>query len=119
MYHQRAADELVNEQLKDFGTEKLPFKSFAANAVFYYLMLIAFFLFSAFRKDVAKGIIDKSIIDENSHAKTFRRKLIDIAGKIIHKSGKIILKVASYIYEKLNIYDLWKRCNNAPGILNA
>lgn len=35
-YHERARDELVNRGLKDFGVEHLPFKSFTANAAFYY-----------------------------------------------------------------------------------
>jgi len=68
---------------------------------------------------VIKGIIEESIIDENSYATTLRRKLIDIAGKIVHKSGKIILKIKRFTYEKLNIYGLWLRCNNAPTILRC
>lgn len=42
-YHFRARDELVNRALKDFGTEYLPFKRFASNAAFFYIMGIVFF----------------------------------------------------------------------------
>ncbi len=37
---------------------------------------------------------------------------IDIAGKVVHKAGKIILKVSSAVYERLHINDLWEKCNN-------
>jgi len=51
-YHNRARDELVNRAFKDFGTEKLPFKRFSANSAFYYVMVIAFFIFDAFKADM-------------------------------------------------------------------
>jgi hypothetical protein len=56
-YHQRGCDELVNRGVKDFGGELLPFARFAPNAAFYYLMVISFFLFEAFKKDVGTDII--------------------------------------------------------------
>lgn len=110
-YHQRGTDELVNEQLKNFGTEQLPFTRFESNAAFYYFMVIAFFLFECFKRDVANGIVDT-----HSYATTLRRKIIDSAGNIVHKAGKIILKVSSAVYERVLINDLWKKCNNAPCI---
>ena len=43
LHHIRATDELVNRDLKEFMTkEKLPFRAFSSNQVFYYLMTIAF-----------------------------------------------------------------------------
>ena len=38
VYHNRARDELVNRSFKDFGTERLPFRRFVANSVYYYIM---------------------------------------------------------------------------------
>ena len=44
MYHMRGASELVFRALKNFGTERMPFKRFPPDAAFYYMMIIAFFL---------------------------------------------------------------------------
>jgi len=57
-YHNRGNDELVNRALKEFGTEELPFKRFLPNAAFYYSIVLSFFLYESFKRDVAKGIID-------------------------------------------------------------
>ena len=97
-YHNRGNDELVNRALKEFGTEELPFKRFLPNAAFYYSIVLSFFLYESFKRDVAKGIIDGK-----SYPTTFRRMLIDFAGKIIHTGRRIILKVSQYVYERLNI----------------
>lgn len=110
-YHNRGNDELVNRALKEFGTEELPFKRFLPNAAFYYSIVLSFFLYESFKRDVAKGIIDVK-----SYPTTFRRMLIDFAGKLIHTGRRIILKVSQYIYERLNIPLLWERCNNPPVI---
>ena len=56
-YHSRARDELVNRAFKDFGTEQLPLKRFAANSAFYYLMAIAFFMFESFKSDMNNDAI--------------------------------------------------------------
>ncbi|MGC8691370.1 MAG: hypothetical protein ACP5SP_08065, partial [Caldisericum sp.] len=117
-YHNRGNDELVNRALKEFGTEELPFKRFLPNAAFLllcnlqsslagsYSIVLSFFLYESFKRDVAKGIIDVK-----SYPTTVRRMLIDLAGKIIHTGRRIILKVSQYIYERLNISLLWERCN--------
>lgn len=56
-YHGRARDELVNRAFKDFGTEQLPFKRFASNSAFYYLVAITFFLFESFKIDMDSEVI--------------------------------------------------------------
>jgi hypothetical protein len=95
--HMRGKDELTHRGIKDFGTEKLPFQKFNHNAAFYYIMIISFFLFECFKKDVLKEIIPL-----NSYATTIRRKIIDIAGKIIKTSGIYILKISEAAYNFLN-----------------
>ena len=57
LYHGRGRDELVHRSLKDFGFEELPFKRFAPNAAFYYVMLLAFFLSQAYKEDVLSGVV--------------------------------------------------------------
>ncbi len=101
-YHGRGCDELVHRALKDFASEQLPFKRFHQNAAFYYTMLISFFLYEAFKEDVCAPVIKIS-----SYAATLRRKILDVAGKIVSHSEKITLKVTVSTWRSLNFYQLW------------
>ena len=111
-YHQRGADELVHRCLKDFGFEQLPFKNFAPNAAMYYTMLLGFFLFETFKEDVSHPVVPISATPT-----TLRRKLVDIAGKIVRTSRQIRLKVTVAVMEALNFKELWERCANVPRLL--
>ena len=111
LYHGRGRNELVNRAFKDFGFQELPFKRFAANAAVYYLMLLSFFLFECFKIDVLCDVVSV-----NSYAVTVRRKVIDIAGKIVRTGGKKILKVAAATWEGLKFEGLWKKSGNPPKI---
>ena len=88
-YHNRGTDELANRALKDFGHEQLPFKQFNPNAAWYYMLLLGHFLLESFKEDVGSPVIHVG-----SYASTVRRRLIDIAGKIVSHAGEIILKVS-------------------------
>jgi hypothetical protein len=110
-HHSRGADELPHRGFKDFGFEQLPFKRFAANSAFYYCMLIAFFLFESFKQDVLEDVIPVT-----SYATTVRRKLIDIAAKIVTTGHKIILKVSRTVMDMFRFSTLWNRCNNPVPI---
>ena len=110
-HHSRGADELPHRGLKDFGFEQLPFKRFAANSAFYYCMLIAFLFFESFKQDVLKDVIPVT-----SYATTVRRKLIDIAAKIVTTGHKIILKVSKTVMDTLQFTTLWNHCNNPVPI---
>ena len=110
-YHGRGANELTHRGVKDFGTEQLPFKRFESNAAFYYTMAIAFNLFEAFKEDVSSDVIPVT-----SYATTVRRKLFDIAGKVVRKSGSIILKVTEAVWARLDFGTLWQRANLAPVV---
>ena len=112
--HSKGRDELVHRAFKDFGHEELPFKKFAPNAAYYFTMALAFFLFEMFKEDVCSEIIPVV-----SYATTVRRKLIDIAAKIVKKSGKIILKVTSATWKNLNFDVLWKRSGSPPRFVWA
>jgi hypothetical protein len=108
-YHERGSDELANRALKDFGHEQLPFKRFNPNAAWYYFMLVGHFLVESFKEDVAT-----TAVPIGAYATTVRRRLIDIAGKIVCHSGKIILKVSEACFKSLDLQELLKRCRNAP-----
>jgi len=106
-YHGRGCDELVHRAVKDFGSEQLPFKRFHQNAAFYFTMVIAFFLYEAFKEDVCAPIVTVS-----SYPTTLRRKILDIAGKITSHSDKITLKVTKSTWESLDFYQLWVKSEN-------
>jgi len=107
--HSRGADELVHRALKDFSSETMPFQKFSCNAALYYMMLLAFFLYEAYKQDVCSPVIPIE-----SYPTTFRRKLIDIAGKVVRTGGKIILKIAQATREHLQFDTLWQMAMNAP-----
>lgn len=106
-HHQRGGDELPHRGIKDFGFEELPFKMFSANTAFYYCMVIAFFLFESFKEDVLEDVIPIG-----SYATTVRRKVLDIAAKIVKTGGEIILRVTKTVMESLRFDELWERCRN-------
>ena len=106
-YHGRGCDELVHRALKDFRDEELPFKRFHQNAAFYYTMLIGFFLYESFKEDVCSPIVAVS-----SYATTLRRKILDVAGKIVRHAGKITLKITMSTWQGLDFYQLWIRSGN-------
>lgn len=110
-YHDRGSDELANRTLKDFGHEQLPFKRFTPNAAWYYMMLVGHFLLESFKEDVAS-----EVVSVKAYATTVRRKLIDIAGKIVSHSGKISLKVTTAVFSYLRLDDLFAKCNYVTAI---
>jgi hypothetical protein len=110
-YHERGSDELTNRAFKDFGNEQLPFKRFSPNAAWYYTMLVGHFLFESFNEDTVSPIVSAG-----SYASTVRRKIIDVAGKIVFHGNKIVLKVTNAVFESLCFSEIFTRCNNAPPI---
>ena len=111
-HHQRGADELPHRALKEFGSEQLPFKRFAPNRAYYYLMAISFFLYETFKEDNLQDILPLG-----SYATTVRRKLVDLAVKVIRRGHEIILKVSRAAMERLKLAELLERCQQAPRIL--
>lgn len=108
-YHQRGADELVFRALKEFASETLPFQSFDANSAFYHTMLVAFFLYEAFKEDVAAPVVPVT-----SYPTRVRRTLVDFAGKIVRHAGSIILKVTHATLRQLKLEELWRKSGDPP-----
>ena len=109
LHHSRGADELVHRALKEFGSQTLPFKRFAANAAFYYTMAVAFFLYECFKEDVTE-----SVVPITSYPTKLRRKVIDFAAKIVRSSGRRILKVTRATWDELQIPRLWELSRASP-----
>jgi hypothetical protein len=110
--HERGADELIHRSIKELATkEQLPFQSFGMNRAYYYLLVIAHFMFECFKRDITPDVIPVT-----TYPNTFRRKLIDFAVKITSRSRYIIMNVTRTIYETIQIDILWKRCQSPPII---
>ncbi|MCK5656158.1 MAG: IS1380 family transposase [Candidatus Aureabacteria bacterium] len=111
--HKRGAEELVHRSYKELLVkEQLPFKKFGMNQAYYYFSVISHTLFESYKRDVSFDII--SVV---SYPSTFRRKLVDFAGKVVSHANTVTLKVTKYIYDSLNIKELWERCHNPVMIL--
>lgn len=109
LFHGRGREELVHRGLKDFGTEKLRFDHFAPNAAYYFVMLIAFFIFECYKRDITR-----EQFNIRGYASTFRRKLIDFGAKLVKTGRKKILKIPEALFESINAADMWKKCNSPP-----
>jgi hypothetical protein len=72
-------------------------------------MVVAFFLFECFKEDVCG-----EVIPVEAYATTLRRRLIDVAAKIVRHAGKTILKVAAAAMEQLQFAALWSRSSAPP-----
>jgi hypothetical protein len=109
LHHERGADELVHRALKEFRAQQLPFKSFQANAAFYYTAVTAFFLFECYKQDVTDEVVAIT-----ARATRVRREAIDFAGKIVRHSGETVMKVTAAVWERLRIAELWARAAQPP-----
>ncbi|HZL11320.1 MAG TPA: hypothetical protein VFC65_15125 [Prolixibacteraceae bacterium] len=110
--YQRGADELIHRSIKELATkEQLPFKSFAMNRAYYYLLVISHFMFESYKRDITPDIIPVT-----SYPNTFRRRHIDFAVKITSKARNIILNIIQTVYDTINIEQIWKRCQTPMGI---
>ena len=103
----------MHRALKDFASQTLPFKRFAPNAAYYYTLLVAFFLYECFKDDVCQPVVPLSC-----YPTTLRRRIVDVAGKIVRHAGQILLKVTAATWKQLQIDRSGERAPNrrlSPG----
>jgi hypothetical protein len=106
--HGRGKSELTNRSFKEFiGKEQLPFKNFGMNGAYYYMLVIAHFLYESYKEDVSRDVVPA-----NSYATTFRRALIDFAARIVKKGNRIMLQVSEGIGDICRVGELWSRSND-------
>ncbi len=110
--HQRGKDELIHRSLKELATkEQLPFKKMHMNRAYYYFMVLSYFLFESYKRDVLKDVVSVT-----SYPNTIRRRFIDFAIKITDHSGYHIMKVTQAIFDNLKIDKIWELCGRPPKI---
>lgn len=109
--HSRGSDELTWRAEKEFGTEKMPFKNFYSNAAYYYMMIIGVNAYEAYKRELGADIVSEGIYPD-----TFRRRFIDIAAKVVHTGGEVILKVTKWVWKHLTFEKLWKRACSPSAV---
>jgi hypothetical protein len=112
MHHRQGEYELAHRKIKEFGTEKIPFKKFECNAAYYNIMVLAFFIYQSFIEDTITPVLPQ--FNSKSYVTTIRRNIIDIAGKIVYSSRQITLKIQRSTFKLLNLKDIWRLCNAPP-----
>jgi hypothetical protein len=65
-------------------------------------MAIAFFLFESFKEDMNNDAIPTTWYPE-----TFRRRFMDVAGKIVYSGRKVTLKMTELFFNLFNLSELW------------
>lgn len=83
LHHGRGADELVHRQIKEFGGERMPFKRYEMNGVWYYLRILS----SNCHQYFDEGILMK-FKEAREYVSTTRRRLFCVAGQIVKKNGR-------------------------------
>ena len=100
--HSRGADELTHRAAKDFASERMPCLDFHANALWYSMGIVSFNLFQIFKRNIAG-------FSWNCYPTTVRRKLFDLAGKIINKGRSLTLKITSWKMKELKFDQIWEK----------
>jgi hypothetical protein len=100
--HSRGTDELTHRAAKEFCDEKMPCLDYCANAFWYTFSIIAFNLFQIFKRNIA-------CFPYNAYPNTVRRKLFDLAGKIVKGKRSLILKITEWKMKELKFQKIWQR----------
>lgn len=112
--HSRGAIEQNHRSLKDLMIKEYsPFKRFGMNSAYYYIMLIAHFMFESYKEDIA---VEIEAISTTQYPTTFRKIAMHFIVKICKTGGRRILKVTEYIANRLQIKKLWELCAEGSSI---
>jgi hypothetical protein len=88
-HNQRGQAENYNKELKiGFGQDQMPCGQAFANAVYFRIGVIAYNLFLGFKR------LACPLSWKHQTMTTVRWKLIQIAGRIVHHAGQVVLKMA-------------------------
>jgi hypothetical protein len=104
-HNQRGQAENFLKELKGgLGLDRMPCGQSFANAVFFRLGVIAYNLFLGFKRLSCPEAFWHHTVA------TFRWKLIQVAGRIVHHAGQVILKLALDAEKLLLFRQIRKRC---------
>jgi len=98
-HDQRGQAENFNKELKlGFGMERMPCGESFANAVFFRIGVIAYNLFTGFKRLSCPASWEPHTIG------TFRWKMLQVAGRIVRHAGQVVLKLCVDA-EKLALFE--------------
>ena len=104
-HNQRGQAENFNKELKvGFGQEQMPCGQSHANAVYFRIGVIAYNLFVGFKRLACPGAWVTHTIA------TIRWKLIQLAGRIVHHAGRVVLKLSTDADKLTLIHAIRQRC---------
>jgi len=104
-HNQRGQAENFLKELKGgLGLDRMPCGQFEAHAVFFRIGVIAYNLFLGFKRLACPEAFWHHTVA------TFRWKLIQVAGRIVHHAGQVILKLALDAKKLLLFRQIRKRC---------
>lgn len=104
-HNQRGSAENFNKELKNgFGMEQMPCGQSHANAVFFRIGVIAYNLFIGFKRALCPEEW------QNHTIATIRWKMIQVAGRIVHHAGQVILRLAMDSPMLLCFEQMRRRC---------
>ena len=104
-HNQRGQAENYHKELKiGFGQDQMPCGQSYANAVYFRIVVIAYNLFLGFRRLACLSSWGRHTMV------TVRWKLIQIAGRIVHHAGQIVLKLMLETDLLLLIQSIRQRC---------
>ncbi len=87
-----ASENRIKDVKIGFGMERMPCGSFAANATFFRIGVLAYNLFLGFRSLLGPT-------HAKSQVQTVRWQLFHTAGKIVRHAGQVILKIATCLHQ--------------------
>jgi hypothetical protein len=82
-----ASENRIKELKIGFGMERMPCGEFAANAAFFGIGVLAYNLFVVFKRDALPAEWRRCQVQ------TLRWRLYQMAGKVVHHAGALVLKV--------------------------
>ncbi|WP_148045624.1 hypothetical protein [Desulfosoma caldarium] len=92
-----------------FRLRATAFQALCPNAAFFDTMLVAFFLYESFKQDVCAPV-DEPVC----YATTLRRRVMDMAAKIVRHGRRVVLKVTTATFEALHFERLWHKSGAPP-----
>jgi hypothetical protein len=110
-HNQRGQAENFNKELKSgFGMEKMPCGESYANAVFFRIGVMAYNLFIGFKR--------LSCPESWGHhtIATFRWKMVQMAGRIVHHAGQVFLNLAADLKTLELFHQIRRRCFELSGV---
>lgn len=112
-YNQRATAELIIRELKDaYALGKIPSQDFAANELFFQIVLLAYNLLNWLKRLCAPAAWQRTTLGR------LRQRLLVVPAQLVHPGGMPTLRIpAGYVYGQ-DFLDFLNRVRSVPPLLS-